>query len=85
MFLSYYTYRTLYTVNVLANPTTYYGKIYAIFWTYLIYASELLHLPHTVYSQRSSQSNNILWRNICHILDIFDLWFRVITPTAHCI
>ena len=73
MIPSYYTYRTLYIVNVLANPTTYYGEIYAIFWTYLIYDSELLHLPHTVYSQRISQSNYLLWRNICHILDIFDL------------
>ena len=63
MIPSYYTYRTLYIVNVLANPTTYYGEIYAIFWTYLIYDSELLHLPHTVYC----------WRNICQMLDIFDL------------
>ena len=40
MILSYYTYRTLYIVNVLANPTTYYGEIYAIFLTYLIYDPE---------------------------------------------
>ena len=50
MILSYYTFRTLYIDNVLDNPTTYYGEIYAIFSTYLIYDSELLHLPHTVYS-----------------------------------